>query len=222
LINHSITVNGYTTDLGSSVTLDTDDVAEGSSNLYYTDARAKAEAATLLVNATKTNIVITKDGSNNLTIAAENGVADSNTDQLAEGTTNLYFTDARAVSALEAVTPDFPAVEIASVAKQVAASALVANASTSTAASWLAADYKSAEFLVKIAQGTHTEVSKVILTLDTSNNIAITEYAMVGTNGSLGSVSADIDTGTGLAFVRLLVTTDNNNSTVSVVGTLLV
>jgi hypothetical protein len=201
--------------------LSTTNVAEGT-NLYYTDARAKAEAATLLANATKTNIVITKDASNNLTITAENGVADSNTDQLTEGSTNLYFTDARAVSALEAVTPDFPAVEIASVAKQVAASALVATASTSTAASWLAADYKSAEFLVKIAQGTHTEVSKVILTLDTSNNIAITEYAMVGTNGSLGSVSADIDTGTGLAFVRLLVTTDNNNSTVSVVGTLLV
>ncbi len=67
--------------------LDTDDIEEGTTNLYYTDARAKAEAATLLANATKTNIVITKDGSNNLTITAENGVADSNTDQLAEGIT---------------------------------------------------------------------------------------------------------------------------------------
>jgi hypothetical protein len=196
--------------------LTTADVAEGS-NLYYTAARAKAEAATLLANATKTNIVITKDGSDNLTITAENGVADSNTDALVEGTTNLYFTNARAVTALEAVTPDFPAVEIASVAKQVAAQATVATASTSTAVLWAKADYRSAEFLVKIAAGTHTEVSKVILTLDTSDNVAITEYAMVGTNGDLGSVSADVSGND----VRLRVATLNNDSTVAVVGTLL-
>lgn len=201
---------------GTISALDTDDVAEGS-NLYYTDARAKAEAATLLVNATKSNIVITKNGSNDLTITAENGVADSDTDDLVEGTSNLYFTDARAVTALEAVTPDFPAVEIASVAKQVAAEASVATASTNTAVSWAKADYRSAEFLVKIANGTHTEVSKVILTLDTSDNVAITEYAMVGTNGSLGSVSADVSG----ADVRLRVTTDNNTSIVGVVGTLI-
>ena len=200
---------------GSIAALDTDDVAEGS-NLYYTAARAKAEAATLLANATKTNITITKDGSDNLTITAENGVADSSTTDLAEGT-NLYFTNARAVTALEAVTPDFPAVEIASVAKQVAAQATVATASTSTAVLWAKADYRSAEFLVKIAAGTHTEVSKVILTLDTSDNVAITEYAMVGTNGDLGSVSADVSGND----VRLRVATLNNDSTVAVVGTLL-
>jgi len=195
--------------------LDTDDVAEGS-NLYYTTSRAKTDAASLLTSATLTNIQITGDG-NGLTITAENGVADSTTDDLSEGSSNLYFTDARAVSALEAVTPDFPAVEIASVAKQVAASAEVATASTNTALSWLKADYRSAEFLVKIANGSHTDVSKVILTLDTSDNVAITEYAMVGTNGSLGSVSADVS-GTD---VRLRVTTANNTSTVAVIGTLL-
>jgi hypothetical protein len=196
--------------------LDTDDIEEGATNLYFESGRAKTAAAELLTGATLTNIQITGNGSG-LTITAENGVADSDTDDLEEGSTNLYFTNARAVSALEAVTPDFPAVEIANIAKQVAAQATVATASTNTAVSWAVADYKSAEFLVKIAQGTHTEVSKVILTLDTSNNIAITEYAMVGTNGSLGSVSADVSG----SDVRLRVTTDNNNSTVAVVGTLL-
>jgi vacuolar-type H+-ATPase subunit E/Vma4 len=194
--------------------LDTDDVAEGT-NQYFTSNRAKIAAAQLITSATKTNIQITGD-ENGLTITAENGVADSTTSDLAEGS-NLYFTNARAVSALEAVTPDFPAVEIASVAKQVASQATVTTASTNTAVSWAKADYRSAEFLVKIANGTHTEVSKVILTLDTSDNIAVTEYAMVGTNGSLGSVSADVSG----ADVRLRVTTDNNNSTVAVVGTLL-
>jgi hypothetical protein len=54
----------------------------------------KTFAANLLVNATKTNIEITgdKDG---LIITAENGVADSTTDNLSEGTTNKYYTDAR-------------------------------------------------------------------------------------------------------------------------------
>ena len=194
--------------------LDTDDVAEGTAQ-YFTDARAKTSAAGLLTGATLTNITISGNGSG-LTITAENGVADSTTSDLAEGT-NLYFTDARAVSALEAVTPDFPAVEIASIAKQVAAEASVATASTNTAVSWAKASYRSAEFLVKIANGTHTEVSKVILTLDTSDNVAITEYAMVGTNGSLGSVSADVSGDD----VRLRVTTVNNTSVVGVVGTLI-
>jgi hypothetical protein len=203
--------------------LDTDDIEEGATNLYFESGRAKTAAAELLTGATLQNIQITGNGSG-LTITAENGVADSTTADLEEdpagtGTSGTwYFTNARAVSALEAVTPDFPAVEIASVAKQVAASALVSTASTSTAVSWAKADYRSAEFLVKIAQGSHTEVSKVILTLDTSDNVAITEYAMVGTNGNLGNVTADVNG----SDVRLRVATINNDSTVSVVGTLLV
>jgi len=218
LVNDSITVNGFSTALGSSVTLDTDDVSEGTTNKYFTDNRAKDAAGYILENATMSNIAITYDeGTRSLTITAENGVADSTTDDLDEGTTNLYFTNTRAVQALEAVTPDFPAVEIASVAKQVAAQATVATASTNTAVSWAKADYRSAEFLVKIANGSHTDVSKVILTLDTSDNVAITEYAMVGTNGSLGSVSADVSG----SDVRLRVTTANNSSDVRVVGTLL-
>ena len=85
-------VTGTVSDISNH---DTGDLSEGT-NLYYTAARAKEEAANLLVNSTKTNIQISKDGSNNLTITAENGVADSDTDDLQEGLTNLYFTDARA------------------------------------------------------------------------------------------------------------------------------
>lgn len=195
--------------------LTTSDIAEGTSE-YFTNARAKAAAADLLTGATLTNITITGTGAG-LTITAENGVDGSTTDNLGEGSTNLYFTNARAVAALQAVTPDFAAVEIANVAKQVAAEASVPTASTNTAVSWAKADYRSAEFLVKIANGSHTDVSKVILTLDTSDNVAITEYAMVGTNGSLGSVSADVSG----SDVRLRVTTTNNNSTVAAIGTLL-
>jgi hypothetical protein len=152
-----------------------------------------------------------------LTIEAENGVADSTTDDLDEGSTNLYFTDARAVSALEAVVPNFTEIDINSVATQVAATQEVSVASQAVAYAWAKADYRSAEFLVKVAYSTHTEVSKVILTMDSSDNIAITEYAIVGTNGSASTISAGIN-GTD---AQLLVTTVNNGSTVTVVGTLL-
>jgi hypothetical protein len=71
--------------------------------------------------------------------------------------------------------------------------------------------------LVKVAYGSHTEISEVLLTLDSSDNIAITEYAVVGTNGSSSAISADID-GTN---VRLRVTPVNASSTVKVYGTLI-
>jgi hypothetical protein len=198
--------------------LDTDDIEEGLANQYFTDVRAKTSAAQLLTGATLDNITITGD-ENGLTITAENGVADSDTDDLDEGTTNLYFQDSRAVDALEAVVPNFTAVEINSVAKQVAATVSVATASQVTAYEFLGTEYRSAKFLVKTAQGSHTDVAEVLLTMDSSNNISITEYAMVGTNGSLMTITADyVSVGT---TVRLRVTTANNTSVVTVVGTLL-
>jgi hypothetical protein len=59
----------------------------------------KTFAANLLLEATKTNISITGD-IDGLTITAENGVADSDTDDLAEGTNHLYFTAERAQDAI--------------------------------------------------------------------------------------------------------------------------
>jgi len=194
--------------------LDTDDIAEAGS-LYFTDARAKSAAASLLLGAMKNNITITGDGTG-LVIQAENGVADSTTSDLAEGS-RLYFTDARAVSALEAVTPNFTAVELNSVAKQVAATLSAPTAGIQVAHAFAKADYRSAEYLVKVAYGDHTEISKVLLTLAANDNIAITEYGIVGTNGSASSVSAVISGND----VQLQVTTVNNTSTVTVVGTLL-
>jgi hypothetical protein len=207
--------------------LDTDDIEEGATNLYFTDARASSAVATALgaTNASSfpggsTNTQVYRNTSTGeIRVYAENGVADSTTDDLDEGSTNLYFTDARAQGALNQTTPNFTAVEIESLAKQVAATTSVATASQVTAYEFLGTEYRSAKFLVKTAQGSHTEVSEVLLTMDASNNIAITEYAMVGTNGSLMTITADyVSVGT---TVRLRVTTLNNTSEVTVFGTLL-
>jgi hypothetical protein len=197
--------------------LDTDDVAEGETNEYFTDARAKSSAADLILGASLTNIAITGNSTTGLIIVAENGVADSTTDDLDEGTTNLYFQDSRAVDALEAVVPNFTAVEVNSVAKQVASTLTAATAGIQVGHAWAKADYRSAEFLVKVSYGAHTEISKVLVTLDSSDNIAMTEYGVVGTNGSASTISAGISG----SNVQLLVTTVNNDSTVKVYGTLL-
>ena len=68
-------VNGAT----GVVVLDTDDVSEGATNLYYTDARASAAAPVQSVNGAT-------------------GVVSLSTTEVSEGT-NLYFTDARASAA---------------------------------------------------------------------------------------------------------------------------
>jgi hypothetical protein len=138
------------------------------------------------------------------------------TTDVAEGT-NLYFTDTRAVDALEAVVPDFTAIEVNSIAKQVAATVSAPTAIETVAYVFAKATYRSAKFLVKVAYSNHTEVSEVLLTLDTADNIAITEFAIVSTNGSASTISAGIDG----SNVELLVTPTNASSTITVVGTLL-
>jgi hypothetical protein len=85
-------VTGTVSDLSNH---DTDDLGEGATNLYYTDSRVKD----VLTGSTQSNISITTiDGE--LHITAENGVDDSTTDDLDEGTTNKYFTEARVRDAL--------------------------------------------------------------------------------------------------------------------------
>lgn len=198
--------------------LSTSDIEEGT-RLYFTNARVENAIIDPLTLGTQTNISVTyNQGTGAYDFVAENGIADSTTDQLAEGEDNLYFTDARAINAIQLTTPNFATVEIDSVAKQVAASLEATTAGVQTAYSWNKADYRSAEFLVKVETATHSEISKVLLTLDSSDNIAITEYGIVGTNGSMSSVSASLSG----SNVQLQVTTSNNNSLVTVMGTLLV
>ncbi len=80
--------------------LTTSDIEEGT-NLYYSDERAQDAIANAIAAGTHSNITITYDDSTNkFTFAAENGVADSTTDNLTEGTTNKYFTDERAQDAV--------------------------------------------------------------------------------------------------------------------------
>jgi len=96
-----LSVNGAT----GNVTLDTDDIGEGSSNLYYTESRATINFDSNFLAADTDDLT---EGLNNLyyTSARANADFDSrlatkDTDDVAEGN-NLYYTDARANSAIDA------------------------------------------------------------------------------------------------------------------------
>ena len=184
-----------------SVDANTDEVVEGSTNLYFTDARAVS--------------------------AVVNGAVD--TDDIEEGSTNLYFTNARAQSAVAGdietavatgdvtATPAYLALNVNNVIKQVAAE-VECTGGGDLLYSWLKADYRSAKFIVRVSSGTHTEISEVLFTLDTSDNVAVTEYGMVSTSGSsvVNSMQPQVNGNDVLFFIDV-----NTSCTVSVFGTLI-
>ena len=92
LTNISGAVSSVNTQTGA-VVLDTDDISEGASNLYYTEARVSAN--TDVVANTAKNSYPTADATKLAGIEAGAEVNPTSTDELSEGSTNLYYTDAR-------------------------------------------------------------------------------------------------------------------------------
>ena len=112
------TVNGQTGD----VVLDTDDISEGTTNLYYTESRVSANTS-VAANTAKTGITtqqasdietnnakISFDSTSSTKLAgietgaqvntvdsvnSQTGTVSLDTDDVSEGTTNLYYTDTR-------------------------------------------------------------------------------------------------------------------------------
>jgi hypothetical protein len=83
--------------------------------------------------------------------------------------------------------------------------------------SWAKSDYPTAKLWVKFATATHSQISEILLTTDSSNNIAITDFAETGTNGSLGTITASYVAGN----IGIEVNTVYANTTVTVVATLI-
>ena len=203
--------------------LDTDDIEEGLSNLYFTDSRAKGSAGDLLAGASTSNVDITYvDGV--LSITAENGVADSTTDDLAEGSTNKYFSDSLALDAINNATQIQPqAIDITWVRREEATWTDVATASKATCHSASTSE-GSMKYLVRVTAsvgGTwHSHVTEVLATVDGSNGVAVVEYGTIYTSAEpLATVTVEWNAGT--SKYDLNVTTANNNSEVLVAATLI-
>jgi hypothetical protein len=201
--------------------LTTSDIPEGS-NLYFTDYAAKTSAVDLLTNATKNNIEITWSNPTGLVITAENGVADSTTTDLAEGT-NLYFTDERALSAISGENIQPQSIDITWVRREEATWTDVATASKATCHSASTSE-GSMKYLVRVTAsvgGTrHSHVTEVLATVDGANGVAVVEYGTIYTSAEpLATVTVEWNAST--SKYDLNVTTANNSSEVMVAATLM-
>ena len=197
--------------------------ATSKANAAQAAAEATAAAALSTHSADTTNIHGIADTS---LLATTANVATAVSTAASDATTKANAAQAAAEATAAAAnaaqqngTTSFTAINYNDVAKQVAATTgNIAVAAETTAISWVAADYRSAKFVVKVKNGVHTQVSDLVVTLDTANNVAVSEYGITYSNGTeLAAVSADYSG----SDVRIRVTPANANTEVVVVGTLI-
>ena len=181
------------------------------------DATSKANAAQAAAISAAAGDATTK--ANAAQAAAISTAAGDATTKANAAQAAAEATAAAANTAQQNGTTSFTAINYNSVAKQVAATTgNIAVAAETTAISWVAADYRSAKFIVKVKNGVHTQVSDLVVTLDTANNVAVSEYGITYSNGTeLAAVTADYSG----SDVRIRVTPANANTEVVVVGTLI-
>jgi hypothetical protein len=187
LTNSAITINGTSTSLGGSRTLGSDDIAEGSTNKYFTDERAQDAVGNSVgtgLSYNDTTGAISNSGvtgltgtSNQVTVSASTGSVTVSLPQ------DIHST----------ATPTFSGVNVGSVtlADALMGTALAtASDSATTIDSWAVATYSSAKYLVQMKKGSDIEVIEVLVTVDGSNNVYLTEYADVISNAVLGTTNA--------------------------------
>ena len=91
-LNVTGTITFFQSQVGSIANHDTDALAEGTTNLYFTDERVDDRVASLISGGTGISATY-DDAGNLLTLSAV--PADINTDNLTEGSTNIFYTEAR-------------------------------------------------------------------------------------------------------------------------------
>ena len=105
-LTHALTVTAENGVAGST----TDDLSEGTTNLYFTDERAQdaiGDAITTGSGSSTGGSLTYNDGSNSIYVTVDDQWSGKDTDDLSEGTTNLYFTSQRALDATSgAYEPD--------------------------------------------------------------------------------------------------------------------
>jgi len=174
-------------------------------------------SATLLSDIT--SAITTSEGYTDTAIAQE--VTNRNSAISSQATTTLSdansYTDSQVAAGNSTATPTYEALNVNSVSLIASAKVQVPTAGSATAYSWDATAYSTAKALVKFATATHTQVTEVLLTLDAANNIAITQFGEVGTNGELGTITANYAAG----VVYITVTTNQSSTDVMTYATLI-
>lgn len=223
LDNSAITINGTSTSLGGTRTLGSDDIAEGSTNKYFTDERAQDAVGNAVGTGLSYNDTSGAISVDTTAIQAKvSGVSDTEIGYL-DGVTSAIQTQLNEKAPL--ISPSFttPNIGAATATSITLTDALIGTATqaltdnTATIVdSWSAAAYSSAKYIVQMKNGNDIEVLEVLVTVNGDNNVYITEYADVQSNAQIGTTDADYSGGN----VRLKVTA-SNGTTVKVHKTLI-
>jgi hypothetical protein len=88
-----------------------------------------------------------------------------------------------------------------------------AGTSATNIDAWAVSTYSAAKYVVQLKKGTDIEVIEVLVAVDGSNNVYLTEYANVQSNGELGTTNAAYD---GSGNVVLQVTAAASDTSVKV------
>jgi hypothetical protein len=165
------------------------------------------------LTAASTSDTITIDNTGVLSIT---GTADQITASASTGAVTLSLPQSIATTS----SPSFNSVSVGWVSLADALMGTATTSVTSTSATvvdaWSATTFKSAKYVVQMRNGDDIEVLEVLVTVDGNNNVYLTEYADVQSNGEIGTTNADYSGGD----VRLLVTS-TNGTTVKVHRTLI-
>ena len=172
-------------------------------------------SATLLSDIT--NAITTSESYTNTAISNLSTVYDSSGSAATAQSNAESYTDAQIAAGNSTATPTYEALNVNSISLVASAKVSVPSAGTATAYSWSASDYATAKALVKFSTSTNTQISEVLLTLDSANNIAITQFGEVATNGELGSITANYSGG----VVYITVTTNQASTDVMTYATLI-
>jgi hypothetical protein len=196
---------GNTLDIDSTVTTNdgtqtlTNKTINGSNNTITNVSLTTGVTGTLPVANGGTGITSFGTGiATFLETPSSSNLAAALTDEAGSGT--VAFTNSPTFT-----TPTLGAANATSIALPDAlVGSALATASTSATVidSWSTATYSSAKYIVQMKKGTDIEVIEVLVTVDGSNNVYLTEYADVISNAVLGTTDADYSGGN----VRLLVT----------------
>jgi hypothetical protein len=193
-----------------------DDAEAAAISAAATDATAKANAAqSAAISAAATDATTKANAAQSAAISA---AATDATDKADAAESNANSHSDAADTAILNGTTKFTAVNVNDLVSQRAVQATLPSiTSGSSMISWAKSDYGTAKAWVKFATATHSQISEILLTTDSSNNIAITDFAETGTNGSLGTITASYLSGN----IAIEVNTVYANTTVTVVATLI-
>jgi hypothetical protein len=109
------------------------------------------------------------------------------------GTGSLVFANTPTL-----VTPVLGAASATSIALPdalVGSALATAGTSATTIDTWSATTYSAAKYVVQLKKSGNIEVIEVLVAIDGSNNVYLTEYANVQSNGELGTTNAVYDSG---------------------------